>query len=114
MPNLGCAVRPQPAGGAHDCIRCVGLRPPISLDDWAPTVKTHLRRPSSSRSPLRVRQTALLILDMMKAKLRGARPRCVATVPQRLSDSTTRRAPPGAMVWYSLVGSDGKATPART
>ena len=54
--------------------------------------------------------TALLILDMMKGGC-GARPRCVATIPnvKRLHDAARAS---GAMVWYSLVGSDGKATPA--
>jgi nicotinamidase-related amidase len=54
--------------------------------------------------------TALLILDMMKGGC-GARPRCVATIPnvKRLHDQARAS---GAMVWYSLVGSDGKATPA--
>src|SRR4029077_19056114 len=54
--------------------------------------------------------TALLILDMMKMNC-GARPRCVANVPnvKRLNDPPRKA---GAMVWYSLVGSNGMATPA--
>jgi nicotinamidase-related amidase len=53
--------------------------------------------------------TALLILDMMKQNC-GARPRCVATVPnvKRLHDAARAA---GAMVWYSLVGG-AQATPA--
>ena len=78
------------------------------LDDWA-TVKPP---PAPELKPVTLEgsTTALLILDMMKANC-GARPRCVATVPnvKRLHDAARTA---GAMVWYSLVGSDGKATPA--
>jgi nicotinamidase-related amidase len=47
---------------------------------------------------------------MMKMNC-GARPRCVATVPnvKRLHDAARAAK---AMVWYSFVGSDGKATTA--
>jgi nicotinamidase-related amidase len=47
--------------------------------------------------------TALLILDMMKTNC-GARPRCVATVPnvKKLHDAARSA---GAMVFYTLVGS---------
>ena len=78
------------------------------LDDWA-TVKPP---PAPELKPVTLEgsTTALLILDMMKANC-GARPRCVATIPnvKRLHDAARTA---GAMVWYSLVGSDGKATPA--
>jgi nicotinamidase-related amidase len=78
------------------------------LDDWA-TVKAP---PPPELKPVTLDgpTTALLILDMMKANC-GARPRCVATVPtvKRLHDAARAT---GAMVWYSFVGSDGKATPA--
>jgi len=78
------------------------------LDDWA-TVKPP---PAPELKPVTLEgsTTALLILDMMKANC-GARPRCVATVPnvKRLHDAARTA---GAMVWYSLVGSDGMATPA--
>ena len=78
------------------------------LDDWA-SVKPP---PAPELKPVTLEgsTTALLILDMMKANC-GARPRCVATVPnvKRLHDAARTA---GAMVWYSLVGSDGKATPA--
>jgi nicotinamidase-related amidase len=78
------------------------------LDDWA-TVKLP-PKPELKPVTLEGSTTALLILDMMKANC-GARPRCVATVPnvKRLHDAARAA---GAMVWYSLVGSDGKATPA--
>src|SRR5579883_3298891 len=53
--------------------------------------------------------TALLFLDMMKANC-NARPRCVAIVPnlKRLHDAARAH---NMVVWYSLVGSNGKATP---
>jgi nicotinamidase-related amidase len=78
------------------------------LDDWA-TVKLP---PPPELKPVTLEgsTTALLILDMMKTNC-GARPRCVATIPnvKRLHDAARTA---GAMVWYSLVGSDGEATPA--
>jgi nicotinamidase-related amidase len=78
------------------------------LDDWA-TVKSP-PKPDLKPVTLEGSTTALLILDMMKVNC-GSRPRCVATVPnvKRLHDAARAA---GAMVWYSLVGSDGKATPA--
>jgi len=53
--------------------------------------------------------TALLFLDIMKANC-SARPRCVAAVPslKRLHDEARAH---NMVVWYSLVGSNGKATP---
>jgi nicotinamidase-related amidase len=53
--------------------------------------------------------TALLFLDIMKAGC-TARPRCVAAVPnmKRLHDEARAH---DMVVWYSLVGSEGKATP---
>src|SRR5712671_2356026 len=78
------------------------------LDDWA-TVKPP---PAPELKPVTLEgsTTALLILDMMKANC-GARPRCVATVPnvKRLHDAARTA---GAMVWYSYVGSNGNATTA--
>src|SRR6059058_2932985 len=53
--------------------------------------------------------TALLFLDIMKGGC-TARPRCVAAVPnmKRLHDQARAH---NMVVWYSLVGSEGKATP---
>ena len=53
--------------------------------------------------------TALLFLDIMKGGC-TARPRCVAAVPsmKRLHDAARAH---NMVVWYSLVGSNGKATP---
>jgi nicotinamidase-related amidase len=78
------------------------------LDDWA-TAKVP--------APVEVKPvtvegstTALLILDMMKTNC-GARPRCLATIPnvKRLHDAARKA---GAMVWYSYVGNNGMATTA--
>jgi nicotinamidase-related amidase len=53
--------------------------------------------------------TALLLLDMMKANC-SVRPRCVAAQPAVKAMHDAARAH-NMIVWYSLVGSDGKATP---
>ena len=78
------------------------------LDDWD-TAKAP-PKPELKAVTLEGPTTALLILDMMKMNC-GARPRCVATVPnvKRLHDAARAA---GAMVWYSLVGSNGQAIPA--
>jgi nicotinamidase-related amidase len=78
------------------------------LDDWSavqPPPQPELKAVTLDGST-----TALLILDMMKANC-GARPRCVASAPtvKKLHDAARAA---GAMVWYSFVGSDGKATTA--
>ena len=54
--------------------------------------------------------TALLLLDIMKAGC-SARPRCVAAVPniKRIHDMARAH---NMTVWYSLVGNNGKSTPA--
>jgi hypothetical protein len=53
--------------------------------------------------------TALLLLDIMKTGC-TARPRCVAAMPniKRMHDEARAH---DMVVWYSLVGSNGKATP---
>jgi nicotinamidase-related amidase len=53
--------------------------------------------------------TALLFLDMMKVNY-SARPRCAAAIPslKRLHEEARAH---NMVVWYSLVGSNGKATP---
>jgi nicotinamidase-related amidase len=53
--------------------------------------------------------TALLLLDIMKTGC-SARPRCVAAMPniKRMHDEARAH---NMVVWYSLVGADGKATP---
>lgn len=78
------------------------------LDDWA-TVKNPAP-PELKAVTLDGSTSALLILDMMKGVC-SARPRCLATIPnvKRLHDAARAA---GAMVWWSLVGADGKVTPA--
>jgi nicotinamidase-related amidase len=53
--------------------------------------------------------TALLFLDIMKAGC-TARARCVAAVPNMVKLHDAARAH-NMVVWYSLVGANGKATP---
>jgi nicotinamidase-related amidase len=102
---LRCAAA---AAGALMIALAAGSSAADILDDWA-TVKPP---PPIELKPVTLEgsTTALLILDMMKANC-GARPRCVVTIPndKRLHDAARAA---GAMVWYSLVGSNGMATPA--
>jgi len=53
--------------------------------------------------------TAVLFLDMMKGGC-NARPRCVAAIPniKRMHDMARAH---NMVVWYSLVGNNGKSTP---
>src|ERR1700748_60525 len=53
--------------------------------------------------------TALLLLDIMKFNC-STRPRCVAAVPviKQIHDAARAH---DMTIWYSLVGSDGKAKP---
>src|SRR5258707_3899494 len=82
--------------------------PPNTVADWA-AVKPP---PAPEVKPVTLEgsTTALLILDMMKSNC-GVRPRCLATVPnvKRLHDAARTAK---AMVWYSLIGNNGAATPA--
>jgi nicotinamidase-related amidase len=76
------------------------------LNDWdtvKPPAKPELKPVTVDPST-----TALLIMDLMKQNC-GARPRCVATIPnvKRLHDAARKA---GVMVWYSLVGGE-KADP---
>jgi nicotinamidase-related amidase len=78
------------------------------LDDWAAV--TPPSPPELKAVTLDHSTTALLILDMMKTNC-GARPRCVASVPnvKRLHEAAQKA---GVMMWYSLVGEKDQATPA--
>lgn len=77
------------------------------LDDWG-TVKAP-PKPELKAVTVDPSTTALLIMDLMKQNC-GARPRCVATIPnvKRLHDAARAAK---VMVWYSLVGGEGKAVP---
>ena len=76
------------------------------VEDWD-SVKAPAK-PELKAVTLEPSTTALLIMDMMKQNC-GARPRCVATVPnvKRLHDAARAAK---VMVWYSLVGGE-KADP---
>jgi nicotinamidase-related amidase len=70
------------------------------LEDWD-SVKAPAK-PELKAVTLEPSTTALLIMDLMKQNC-GARPRCVATIPnvKRLHDAARAAK---VMVWYSLVG----------
>jgi nicotinamidase-related amidase len=77
------------------------------ISDW----KTAVAPPAPELKEVTVdpATTALLFLDMMKAGC-SARPRCIAAVPNMKVLHDAARAH-NMVVWYSLVGSNGKATP---
>jgi len=106
MLNLRILLRGAAAVGALVLAFAASSSAADILDDWA-AVKPP-SPPELKPVTLDGSTTALLILDMMKGNC-GARPRCVASVPnvKRLHDAARAA---GAMVWYSLVG--GNATPA--
>jgi len=86
-------------------IPLAALAPPSAraadiIAEWA-TVKPP-PAPELKPAVLDGKTTALLILDMMKTNC-GARPRCLATVPnvKKLHDAARAA---GAMVFYTLVG----------
>ena len=77
------------------------------ISDWSTAVAP--QPPELKEVTVDPSTTALLLLDIMKGNC-GARPRCVAAVPniKRLHDQARAH---NMVVWYSLVGSEGKATP---
>jgi nicotinamidase-related amidase len=77
------------------------------ISDWSKAVAPP--PPALSEVTVDPSTTALLLLDIMKAGC-GARPRCVAAMPniERMHDAARAH---NMIVWYSLVGSNGKATP---
>src|SRR5258706_14610285 len=90
----------------------VGVRAgsPVSADiinDWNTAVAPP--PPELKEVTVDPSTTALLFLDIMKAGC-SARPRCVAAVPnlKRIHDAARAH---NMVVWYSLVGANGKATP---
>jgi hypothetical protein len=76
------------------------------LDDWA-SVKPP-PPPELKSVTLEGSTTALLLLDVMKSTCRT---RCLATLPadKRLHDAAQAA---GALLWYSLSGSNGQPVPA--
>lgn len=77
------------------------------VDDWGKAVVPP--PPELKQVTVEPATTALLLLDIMKGGC-SARPRCIAAMPniKRLHDEARAH---NMVVWYSLVGSDGKATP---
>src|ERR1700691_4789227 len=90
-------------------IAAVAASPAVAdvISDWSTAVAPP--PPELKEVTVDPSTTALLFLDIMKGGC-TARPRCVAAVPnmKRLNDEARAH---NMVVWYSLVGSNGKATP---
>lgn len=98
------------AAAAGSALLLAGLGSPSGADiisDWNTAVAPP--PPELKEVTVDPSTTALLFLDIMKGGC-TARPRCVAAVPnmKRLHDEARAH---NMVVWYSLVGSGGKATP---
>jgi len=89
----------------------VGLLASPSIADVVSDWKTAVAPPPPELKEVTVdpATTALLLLDSMKGGC-SARPRCIAAMPniKRLHDAARAH---NMVIWYSLVGSDGKSTP---
>jgi nicotinamidase-related amidase len=77
------------------------------VSDWSTAVAPPV--PELKEVTVDPATTAVLFLDLMKAGC-SARPRCLAAVPAMKRVNEAARAH-NMLVWYSLVGSNGKATP---
>jgi nicotinamidase-related amidase len=77
------------------------------ISDWSSAVAPP--PPELKEVTVEPATTALLLLDIMKVGC-SARPRCVAAMPMIKAMHDAARAH-NMVVWYSLVGMDGKATP---
>ena len=77
------------------------------ISDWSTAVAPPV--PELKEVTVEPATTAVLMLDLMKAGC-SARPRCLAAVPsmKRVHDAARAH---NMLVWYSLVGANGKATP---
>ena len=77
------------------------------ISDWASAVAPP--PPELKEVTVEPATTALLLLDIMKVGC-TARPRCVAAMPiiKQMHDAARAH---NMIVWYSLVGMNGKATP---
>ena len=77
------------------------------ISDWASAVTPP--PPELKEVTVEPATTALLLLDIMKVGC-TARPRCVAAMPiiKQMHDAARSH---NMIVWYSLVGMNGKATP---
>jgi nicotinamidase-related amidase len=96
------------AAACGSLIVALGISAPRAdvIADWS--TATAPPAPELKEVTVEPASTALLFLDMMKGNC-SARPRCVANVPnmKRLHDEARKH---NMVVWYSLVGSNGKAT----
>jgi len=77
------------------------------ISDWSTAVAPP--PPELKDATVNPMTTALLLLDIMKAGC-SARPRCVAAMPTIIHMHDAARAH-RMVVWYSLVGMNGNATP---
>jgi nicotinamidase-related amidase len=77
------------------------------ISDWSTAVAPPV--PELKEVTVEPATTAVLMLDLMKAGC-SARPRCIAAVPNMKRVNEAARAH-NMLVWYSLVGSNGKAMP---
>ena len=103
-------MRPSRIAATAGVLLAVSLGSPSIADvisDWSKAVVPP--PPELKDVTVDASTTALLLLDIMKVNC-SARPRCVAAVPniKRLHDEARAHK---MVVWYSLVGSNGKATP---
>ena len=90
-------------------IAALGASPSVAdvISDWGSAVAPP--PPELKDVTVDPSTTALLLLDIMKFNC-STRPRCVAAMPVIKPRHDAARAH-DMTVWYSLVGSDGKATP---
>ena len=97
------------AAAAAALIIALAAPPSIAdvISDWSTAVAPPA--PELKEATVEPSTTALLLLDIMKEGC-GARPRCVAAVPNIKKMHDEARAH-DMIVWYSLVGSGGKAAP---
>lgn len=102
-------VSPRTAGAAAALLAALLASPSMAdvISDWGKAVIPP--PPPLKDVTVDSSTTALLILDFMKDGC-GRRERCVAAFPnvKRLHDEARSH---NMMIWYSLVGSNGKATP---
>ena len=91
------------------CAATLAASPSLAdvISDWASAVAPP--PPELKEVTIEPATTALLLLDIMKVGC-SARPRCVAAMPAIKQMHDAARAH-DMIVWYSLVGMDGKATP---
>lgn len=103
-------MTPSRLAAAAGALFVASIVSPSSADvisDWGTAVAPPA--PALKEVTVNPATTAVLFLDMMKAGC-SRRPRCVAAIPniKRMHDMARAH---NMVVWYSLVGNNGKATP---